>query len=190
MANNFWGNSSFEPKRAFRFLVSLMINNEQLNYSAKSVDRPSYTVGEQSHQFFNHTFYYPGRVTWNTVQITLVDAVTPGGADALYKYLDSVGVANPVGKTMTQATSTTITKASATTALGTVKIREIGTSTEINASPDSLEQGLWTLHNPFITEVNFGSHSYDSDEMVEITVTLRYDWAEYTGHATPKQIPS
>jgi Arc/MetJ family transcription regulator len=120
-------------------------------------------------------------MNWNTVGMTLVDAVTPGSTDLLYKYLANIGVQQP--NDFAVATSTTITKASAVQSLGDVKIRELGTS----GNNETVILGEWTLINAFITEVNFGSHSYDSDEMIEISLTLRYDWAQYT--ATPAGLP-
>jgi len=188
---SFWGDRSFEPKRQFRFLVDFDLGDMQLNFSAKGIDRPSYTIGEQSHQFFNHTFYYPGRLTWNTVTLTLVDAVTPGAADKLYGYLHDIGIADPTAGTLASVTATTITKASATNALSSVKIREIGSANADGPDPSASGiQGEWELINPFITEVNFGAHSYDSDEMVEISVTLRFDWATYTGMNPASPVPS
>lgn len=189
---SFWGDRSFEPKRQFRFLVDFDLGDMQLNFSAKGIDRPSYTIGEQSHQFFNHTFYYPGRITWNTVTLTLVDAITPGAADKLYGYLFDIGIQDPTGGTLESVTATTITKASATNALSAVKIREIGSLDPDKEGKAMLSgiQGEWELINPFITEVNFGAHSYDSDEMVEISVTLRFDWARYTGMSPASPVPS
>ena len=187
---SFWNDANLEPKRQFRFLVDIQPGEESLQFAVKTADRPSYTVGETSHAFFNHTFYYPGRVTWNTVTITLVDAVKPGSTEKLYEYLASIGYAVP--SNFNTAVGETITKKSAVSSLGQVRITELGTNPEnLNASGLSPEQarvtyklGEWTLHNPFITEVNFGTHSYDSEDMVEVSLTLRYDWATWTKHAT------
>jgi len=178
MADNFWSSKDLEPKRQFRFIVSLQPDAVELRFAAKTADRPTYTIGETEHRFFNHTFYYPGRMNWNTVGMTLVDAVTPGSTELLYKYLSNIGIQQPVDFQV--ATSTTITKASAVSSLGDVKIRELGT----NSENETVIIGEWSLINAFITEVNFGSHSYDSDEMVEISLTLRYDWAQYTAMGT------
>ena len=172
--SNFWLNREFEPKRQFRFLIELSIGGQNLQFLAKSVDRPSYTISSNPHQFFNHTFYYPGRMNWNTVGMTLVDAIEPGSTELLYEYLADIGIQQP--RDFGESTGTTITKESAVNALGDVKIYELGTSGE----NETRIIGEWSLINAFITEVNFGSHSYDSDEMVEISLTLRYDWAQYT----------
>lgn len=187
---SFWNDANLEPKRQFRFLVDIQPGEESLQFAVKTADRPSYTVGETTHAFFNHTFYYPGRVTWNTVTIALVDAVKPGSTELLYQYLADIGYAVP--SNFNTAVGETITKKSAVSALGQVRITELGTNPEnLGASGLDPEQaratyklGEWILHNPFITEVNFGSHSYESEEMVEITLTLRYDWATWTKHAS------
>ena len=176
MSSNFWSSKDLEPKRQFRFIIRLQpgVSGQELRFAAKTADRPSYTIGEQEHRFFNHTFYYPGRMNWNTVGMTLVDAIEPGSTELLYEYLADIGIQQP--RDFGEATGTTITKESAVNALGDVKIYELGTGKE----NETRIIGEWALINAFITEVNFGSHSYDSDEMVEISLTLRYDWAKYT----------
>lgn len=184
MAQNFWSSKDLEPKRQFRFIISLQpgVSGQELRFAAKTADRPSYTIGEQEHRFFNHTFYYPGRMNWNTVGMTLVDAIEPGSTELLYEYLADIGIQQP--RDFGEATATTITKESAVNALGDVKIYELGTGKE----NETRIIGEWALINAFITEVNFGSHSYDSDEMVEISLTLRYDWAEYDAIPTGRKL--
>ena len=174
--SNFWLNPTFEPKRQFRFLVQMSLNGQDLTFLAKSAGRPNYSISENPHQFFNHTFYYPGRVTWETVDITLVDPVQPNGAELLYNYLANIGVQVPTS--FTAAVGTTITKDSATSALGDIKIQEI--ATPAGGGNTSVIEGEWKLINAFFTSVNFGDHSYDSEDMVEISLTVRYDWAEYS----------
>ena len=171
---NFWNNPSFEPKRQFRFMVQLDLQGQDVSFLAKTVDKPSYTIGSTPHQFFNHTFYYPGRVEWNTITLTLVDPVTPNASGLLYEYLENSGIQKP--NSFNQATSTTITKATAIGAKSDILIQEVATSP---GSSQSKVFGEWKLINAFFTEVNFGSHDYGSEDMVEVSVTVQYDWAEY-----------
>ena len=178
--SNFWLNPTFEPKRQFRFLVQMSIGGQDMTFLAKSAGRPNYSISENPHQFFNHTFYYPGRVTWETVDITLVDPVQPNGAKLLYDYLAKIGVQVPTS--FNAAVGTTITKDSATSGVGDIKIQEIATLPDNNTS---IVEGEWKLINAFFTSVNFGDHSYDSEDMVEISLTVRYDWAEYRQIGTP-----
>ena len=179
--SNFWTSPTFEPKRAFRFLVEFTPGDgaDSLQFLAKSVTRPSYTVSSNPHKFFNHTFHYPGRVEWGTVTLTLVDALEPNASDIFMKYLGNIGYADP-NKNADQSslTNQTITKQTATSALGMVKIMEMGTDEATGSK--SVEKANWVLQNAFITEVNFGEHSYDSEDMIDIQLTIQYDWATYT----------
>ena len=185
---DFWLNPNFEPKRQFRFLVQLSLGpdgGQDVTFLAKSVDRPSYTISDNPHQFFNHTFYYPGRVTWNTISLTLVDPVSPNGAELLYQYLETAGVQKPTS--IDAATGTTITKSSATAAMGRMVIQEIATPT--GGGNESQIVGQWELLNPFFSDVNFGSHDYGSEDMIDIAITVRYDWAEYVGGVVGPVVP-
>jgi hypothetical protein len=183
---NFWSSPTFEPKRAFRFLIEFTpgagavgdidsaANN--LQFLAKSVSRPTYTVTSNPHKFFNHTFHYPGRVEWNTISLTLVDAMGDSNASQIFmKYLEDIGYNNPTN--VNTATANTITKQSATAAMGRLLIKEIGEGipNEVGAV-----KGQWQLENAFITEVSFGEHSYDSEDMIDVTLSIQYDWAKYT----------
>ena len=68
-------------------------------------------------------------MNWNTVGMTLVDAVTPGSTEILYQYLSDIGIQQP--RDFGEAVGTTITKESAVNSLGDVKIYELGTSGEM-----------------------------------------------------------
>ena len=114
------------------------------------------------------------------MDITLVDPVQPNGAQLLYEYLGRIGVQVPVS--FDAAVGTTITKDSATSGVGDIKIQEIATLPDNNTS---IVEGEWKLINAFFTSVNFGDHSYDSEDMVEISLTVRYDWAEYRQIGSP-----
>jgi len=174
---NFWANADSLPKRGFRFLVQMQIGGDDLTFMAKSVDRPSYTVSSTPHKFFNHTFHYPGRVEWNTISLTLVDAMSPNGSELFMGYLQEIGYAVPFAQEIDSPpsgaliTDKSITKKRATDATGNIVIQEI--------DGDGKVAGSWTLKNPFVTEANFGQHSYDSEDLIEISVTLQYDWATY-----------
>jgi len=38
----------------------------------------------------------------------------------------------------------------------------------------------WSLKNAFITETNFGTLDWSSEDVVNIEMTLRYDWALFS----------
>ena len=136
---------------------------------AKSVTKPTFTVSETEHKYLNHTFYYPNAVTWNAIDITMVD---PGGDPDASATL--AGIVSAAGYTPpTKATNddmTSMSKAKAVGALGQVKVSQIDADGKVIES--------WTLWNAFVTEVNFGGTlEYGSDSLTELSLKLRYDWA-------------
>ena len=68
-----------DPKRNFRFQVLMtgIQGTEPAVWWAKKVAKPNFTVAESKHVYLGHTFYYPGKVEWQTISMTLVDPVDP-----------------------------------------------------------------------------------------------------------------
>ena len=71
----FWNDAASEPKRQHRFLVNFSgISN--LSFMVKSVNKPSYTMSEKSHNVLNHIFKFPGVVKWNDIKCTFIKSNT------------------------------------------------------------------------------------------------------------------
>tara|TARA_B100001123_G_scaffold451047_1_gene626322 strand:- start:13975 stop:14565 length:591 start_codon:yes stop_codon:yes gene_type:complete len=158
-----------DPKRQFRFTVEFQgiqaTQGGAALWYAKTVTKPSFAIASAEHKYLNHTFYYPGSVTWQDVTVTLVDPVEPDMAATLSDIVVQSGYTPP-----TDASSlTTMSKAKAAGALGTVII------TQIDSDGNELEK--WTLWNSFLTEVKYGDLAYGTDDLTEMSVTLKYDWA-------------
>lgn len=159
-----------DPKRNFRFVVEFQgiqasEGGAQLWY-AKTVQKPSFAINAAEHKYLNHTFYYPGNVTWNEVAVTLVDPAGPDMTATLADIITLSGYSPPTGPDAL----TSISKAKSANGLGTVLIRQL------DAEGNDLE--TWTLWNSFITDVKFGDNlEYGNDDLTELSVTLRYDWA-------------
>ena len=181
--NNFWANPLVEPKRSFRWYVSIAGAGEEgqgnlsfATWTAKNVSKPSLTVQEITHRYVNHTFYYPGRLEWNPVTLTLVDPLSPDASKNIAHLLQLAGYRLP--STAEEARNTTISKASATKALGDVRVYQMdGAADALGPGANSEVVEEWVLKNCFIQAVNFGQLDYDSEEIVTIELTLRYDWA-------------
>jgi len=173
MANNthFWTNApSADPKRGFRFKVSM--SSLGMLWMAKKADRPTLSLTESSHDYLNHKFYWPARAEWNEISITLVDPTNPDIASSLLDFMASSGYNIP-GQPDNNAELNSISKAGALAATGNITIEQI------NESGATLE--TWTLKNAWIKEVDFSELDYSNDDLSEVTVKLRYDWAEFTG---------
>mgnify|MGYP003127201820 FL=1 len=136
------------------------------SWYAKGVNKPTVTVATTDHKFLNHTFYYPGSVTWNEVTVKLVDPVSPDAAANLSRILIDSGYKPPTNVN----DQTTISKKSGVAAVGNVVIEQI------DSAGEAVE--TWTLNNAFITEVNYGGElGYGEDALIDISVKFRYDWA-------------
>jgi len=177
----FWTSALSEPKRAHRFLLDIpgmLSSDDSLTYRtylAKSVVKPSYTVGAAEHKFLGNTYYYPGSVTWGDVTAVIVNSINPDGNAILMNALATMGYLRPDLQedviTRNQEAGT-VNKKDALTALGIVTIQELNGEGGI--------VGTWQLINAFITSATFGDLNYDSDtELLNITVAMKYDYALY-----------
>ena len=158
-----------DPKRKFSFTVEFQgIQSAQGGatlWYAKTVSKPSFQIASTEHKYLNHTFYYPGSVTWQDVNLALVDPVNPDMAATLSDIVVQSGYSPPTDSNSLN----TMSKAKAAGALGTVII------TQIDSDGNPLE--TWTLWNSFITEVKYGDLAYGEDELTELSLILKYDWA-------------
>jgi hypothetical protein len=170
----FWSDVNTEPKRAYRWILYL---GGIPQWMIKKVAKPSFTVSETEHVYLNHKFYYPGRVEWNTIAVTLADPVAPDAAATMVQIIQNSGYTLP--KDQNEAEKTTMSKKNAVAALGAVRIQQIG--------PDGKEIEEWQLHNAWIKDVKFGELDYESDDMVDVEIELRYDYAtlNVSGQAAP-----
>tara|TARA_R100001082_G_scaffold86955_2_gene53486 strand:+ start:386 stop:937 length:552 start_codon:yes stop_codon:yes gene_type:complete len=170
----FWAQPTIEPKRQFRFILQLDGIDA---FTIKSVKKPGFTISEYEHKYLNHTFYYPGRLTWNEIEFTLVDPVDPDMASALMNKLTLSGYQLPTDEQ--RALQSTISKARAVGALGLVTIKQLAPPTGGGGLGVEKVVEQWELNNAWVRDVTFGDLSYDSEDATEISVTLRYDFAEY-----------
>jgi hypothetical protein len=169
----FEGAAATDPKRNFRFRVSFGANSSFNGNSpegiwfAKKVSQPQVSIGETEHNYLMHRFYFPGRVTWNEVDMTLVDPVEP---HVSYNFLNAIQQAGfKVPGTSNDFTS--VSKNSAALQLGDVLIEAID------------EQGVaihkWKLWHAWAKEITFSELDYSNEDLMEITLKIRYDWAEF-----------
>jgi hypothetical protein len=182
-----WALGQVEPKRKYRWYLQFgNIDQKAMpQWIIKTTKQPGYEVTEAEHSYVNHTFYYPGRVKWNEITITLVDPVTPDATELLYAYLAQSGYRLPDSVSAGGSTDT-ITKARATYGVGNWSLIKFGTAdgsgTGLVPADAKIEE--WQLRNPWIKNVDFGDLDYTSDDILEISLTLRYDWAVRVSHGS------
>lgn len=156
----FWSTNNSEPLRKFRFIVTF---GEELWY-AKSVSKPSFDVSTSEYQLVNHKIKYPGVVTWNDIDIVIVDTKEKKKGLAYYKDIVANGYNFSGG-----ANDGIMKKLSVLWSSKDVLITQLGS--------DGKKVEEWKLINPFVKSIKFGDLDYSSDDLVEITITVTYDSA-------------
>jgi len=161
----FWSQAGVEPKRSFRWLLYV---SGMPQFIVTNVKKPSFNVGSTPFNFLNYEFKYPGRVSWQPMNFTVIDPVAPDSTASLYKILENAGYKLPPD--YEEAGAQTISKLRMVEALGTsIKL------SQLNAEGKPIE--TWTINNPQITSVDFGTLDYSQEGMINIAVNLVYDWA-------------
>ena len=169
---SFWNQASVEPKRQFRWLLYIA---GMPQFIVKNVKKPSFSVAVTPHDFINYKFKYPGRVEWQDVTITIVDPVQPDSTASLVKILENAGYVYPDDYTTQSTEPKTISKSQMVNSLGgQIQLVQFGANTGAQEE-NVLEQ--WSINNPIITSVDFGNLDYSSDDLVNISMTIAYDWA-------------
>ena len=146
--------TAFEPKTQNRFIMYI---DGIPAYLIKKIDRPSITFGDVTLDHINVKRKLKGKGDWGTITCDLYDPVVPSAAQAVMEWVrlshESVtgrdGYADFYKKDITFQV------------LGPVG--------------DVIEE--WTLKGAFIQDANFGDLDFATSDPVEISVTLRYDYA-------------
>lgn len=171
----FWSAVGTEPKRAHRWVVTFPgagVNLQQISYGLKKVEKPKAKIGEITHKYLNHSFYYPGRLEWEPISMTFASITQADANQLLNDVLITAGYGVPKDAGAAGDNQrATIGKNKFAGALGKfIYIQQV--------DADGVKIEEWEINNPFFTNVTFGSLDYSSEEIVEITCTVRYDWAK------------
>ena len=176
----FWTNTGVglgrDPKRGFRFRIQIASvgGNGTGSYMwwAKSVDKPSFEISSQEHDYLNHKFKFPGKTTWNPVSLKMVDPTDPDMAATFSDIITAAGYHPP----STADDMTSVSKMLANIAVGEVTIDQI------DANGNAIE--TWVLYNAWISKVNYGALDYSSEDLTELEIEFVYDWASLTSGTT------
>lgn len=172
---SFWTETSLEPRRSFRFRLG-STNGLELGdtgrspywWSAKKVDKPSFTVNSNKYRLINHEINVPGIVSWNPISIEIVD-VGKTVTDLLSQLSDFGYNPQELSK------DTGLAKAKGLSEIGNIRIEQIKGGKKEDGGGEVLE--TWKLEGAFISEIRFGNLDYSSDEIVTLNLTITYDYA-------------
>jgi len=144
--------NKFEPKRQFRWIFAI----EGIDaFLMKSAARPSVSIGEQTLEFINSKRYLAGKLSYETLAVTLYDPIAPSGAQQVMEWV----------RTHTETVSGRSGYADFYKRDVQLKMLDpVGTVVE-----------LWDLKGCFLTAAGFGSLDYATEDPTEISLTIRFD---------------
>ena len=146
--------TAFEPKQANRFIMYI---DGIPSYTVKAMGAVSLTQGTVALNHINVRRMVKGKTTWNTIQFTLFDPITPSGAQAVMEWVrlhhESVtgrdGYSDFYKKDLT--------------------FNVLGPVGDIVSE--------WIIKGALITEAGFGEYGWDTESTaVNITMTVQPDY--------------
>ena len=144
----------YEPKLKNRFIMEIAGISA---FVIKTSQRPQITFDEVTLEHMNITKYVKGKGRWQTLQITLYDPIVPSAAAEVIEWIR-------------------LHHESATGRDGYQDFYKKNiTLNTLGPVGDIVEK--WTLYGSWIQDATFGDLAFDASEPVEITLTLRYDYA-------------
>jgi hypothetical protein len=144
--------NKFEPKRKNRWIFAI----EGIDaFILKSASRPSFSIGEQEINFINAKRYVAGKLTFDSLSVTLHDPIAPSGAQQVMEWI----------RTHYESVSGRAGYADFYKRDCQIKMLDpVGTVVE-----------LWDVKGAFLTNVSYGDLSYDAEDPADISLTIRFD---------------
>ena len=145
---------NWEPKLKNRFIMNIDGINA---YLIKAINRPTLESDEVVLEHMNVTRYVKGKSRWSTLDITLYDPIVPSAAQQVIEWIR-------------------LSHESVTGRDGYSDFyKKNNTFNLVGPVGDIVEE--WELVGAYIATANFGDLTFDDATPVEITLTLRYDYA-------------
>ena len=144
--------NKFEPKRKNRWIFAI----EGIDaFIIRSAARPSFTIGEQEINFINAKRYVAGKLTFDSLSVSLYDPIAPSGAQQVMEWI----------RTHYESVSGRAGYADFYKRDCQLKMLDpVGTVVE-----------LWDIKGAFLTNASYGDLSYDDEAPTEISLTIRFD---------------
>lgn len=175
----FWSSApSSEPRRNFKFILRVL---GLPVWVVKTVTLPEITVNNAEHKFLNHTFYFPGTVTYNEISFTVVDSINEDISRNILRSFANTGYNTPESETA--ARSSLITKGAAVQSLGNITIQQLG-----NGESGTSSSIGFKLRNAWISKLTFPQGlDYSSEDLSDIQVSLKYDFFDFLRPGPPNE---
>jgi hypothetical protein len=145
---------AWEPKKQHQFVMAI---DDIPGYLIKASAKPSLQNGEIEIDHINVQRYVKGKSKWQGISVKLYDAIVPSGAQAVMEWIRM----HHESATGRDGYSTFYKK--------DLKLMQLSPLGEV------IEE--WILKGAFITESNFGQLDWSQEDLVEIELNIRFDWA-------------
>lgn len=148
---------NYEPLRKNRWLLRFPADLGIQEWWMKTAARPKITQEGKAIEFLNTETYVVGRYKWESMQVVLRDPIGPSASQAVMEWvrLHSESVTGRQGY-----------------AAGYKRDVELEM-----LDPTGVVVSKWILKNVMVTSADFGNLDYASDDLSEITLELRFDYA-------------
>lgn len=144
--------TNFEPHQKMRFLLAI----EGIDsYIVKGAARPQMQTQEIKIPWINSTRYVAGKTEFQAMSITLMDPIAPSGAQQVMEWIRLA-----------------FESVSGRSGYADFYKRDIQLKM---LDPVGTVVQLWDFKGAFVTDANFGDLAYDSADLAEITLTVRFD---------------
>ena len=144
----------FEPKLKNRFIMQIGGINA---YLIKTANRPQIQFDEVILEHMNVTRYVKGKGRWQAIDVTLYDPVVPSAAQQVMEWIR-------------------LSHESITGRDGYADFYKKDVSFQVlGPVGDVVEE--WELKGTYIENANFGDFDFSTSDPVEITLSLKYDYA-------------
>ena len=161
--------NKYEPKRQNRWVISILPPTaagetfaggaEELAFAAHTANRPDITFDQTEMHRQNERFYVAGKPTWGEITMEFYDFVNGENSASRVLWNWATAIYNPVTGSMGY-------KADYSTTATLSLLDPIGDVAE-----------TWSLFYIWPTSVNWNELSSESSEIVNVSVTFRYDYA-------------
>jgi hypothetical protein len=165
------GSGHYQPKRKNQWYMELPGETGIASIAIKTTKLPGGSFKETVLDYINQKYYFAGKWEWKTIDIKLQDYIGDSTANLLYNWF--LSVYNPV--TGKQAYGANMKK--------TVNI--------VLLDPEGEDLERWVLKGCWPTTFEWGELDYATDDLRELSMTLRYDRPELEAidpNPTPEDI--
>ena len=144
----------FEPKLKNRFIMEI---DGIPAYLVKTMARPSIAFDTVTLDHINVKRYVKGKAQWQPIEVTLYDPIVPSGEQAVNEWirLHHESVTGVDGYSS--------------------EYKKDITFNLLSPNGEKIEQ--WIIKGAFLTAANFNDLDFASNDVVEIGLTMQYDYA-------------